>query len=78
MQKVARDRADLLEKYNQAGRAAFAKATAPRPAPKVAKAVQDFRQIADKIASERKISRTAAMQIARKEYPDAFAAYQAA
>ncbi|MFD0987816.1 hypothetical protein [Methyloligella solikamskensis] len=79
MKKVARERPDLLQKYNQDGRDAFqkAQAEASRPA-EVSKAKEDFDLLVDGIMDERKVSRTQAMTIARAKHPAAYRRYQEA
>jgi len=42
----------------------------------VAKAITDFLERVDKVAAERRVSKSAAMTIARREHPAAFRRYQ--
>ena len=79
MSKAAATHPDLLTKYQTEGDASIAKAAddlAKRRGRPVA--VQRFEMIVDGIATRDGVARHVAMQRARRENPDAFAAFQAA
>lgn len=78
MSKAARLHPRLLEAYRQEGDAAVAKALARHAPQKLQPGASEFEGAIHGIMSRDRVDRATAMSRARKEHPEAFAAYQQA
>jgi hypothetical protein len=78
MRQAARDHPDLLRKYNAAGMEAVEKLAEDSRSRTKPPAVENFDLLVDAIMERDKVSRSVAMQRARRENPREFEAYQAA